>query len=36
MAFRVDELLDLLDLQVPVFVGDDGGDGDRLTVQFHP
>jgi len=36
MAFRVKELLDSLDLQTPVVVCDDGGDGDRFAEHVDP
>ena len=36
VGLSIDELLDLLDLQLPIFAGDDGGDGDRFAVQFDP
>ena len=35
MCFRVGEFLDLLDLQVPVFVGNDVSDEDRFAVHLH-
>ena len=36
MECRVDELVDLFDLQVPLFIGVDGGDSDRFAVNFGP
>ena len=36
MCLGVGEILDIFDLEAPVFVGDDVSDGDRLAGQIHP
>ena len=36
VAFGVGEILDLLDLEAAVFVGNDVGDGDRFAGRLHP
>ena len=34
MGFGIDEIFERLDLEVPISVGDDVGDGDRFVVHF--
>ena len=34
MGFGIDEIFERLDLEVPISVGDDVGDGDRFVVRF--
>lgn len=36
VAFGVGEILDLLDLEAAVFVGNDVGDGDRFAGRLYP
>ena len=36
IGYGVDELVDLLDLQVSVFVGNDLCNGERFVVQINP
>ena len=36
IGYGVDELIDLLDLQVSVFVGNDLCNGERFVVQINP
>ena len=36
IGFRVDELLEVLDLQTSIFIGDDVEYDDHFTTRLHP